>query len=318
MRGRHAQHGLSLVELMVALTVGLFLLGMASAVYLLTSQTSKASSLHAQMNEDATLALELLAHQVRLAGYSDFRAGADERSFQGQALMGCDGGFANANNSTNTANFEDLSCSASASGPDALTIRYQASALNSHEITLAGGARLPANCVHEGIEAWSPGPGLPNIPLAENRFFVAPDPANDAAPSLRCRGRSGSGFSNVGTLVPNIEDLQVLYALTRLPAEGEPLPHQVTAYREGGEVDAWSRVAGARLCVVARTAEPVPGLTPALASYVDCNGVRVDGPGDARLRRAYTVTLMGRNLRPALPAAYAAGQNPWRKEGDGG
>lgn len=318
------QRGLSLVELMVALAVGLFLLGAVGSIYVATTQSTRGSTFEAQMNEDAALALELLRQQFQLTGFSGYQTGAnsDLRNFQGQAVTGCNGGFSNANLNSNTSNFADLACTSNTANtvPDAVTIRYEATLLNSFAV-LSGGVNRPANCAYEGIAAYDVGGGV-NISLAENRYFIAPDPANGNTPSLHCRGRTGAAanFSERVALIPNIEDLQILYAVTRLPVTDEALPHQVTAYLRADEITAlgagggaspWNRVAGARICVVARSPERVPGLTTELRQYVDCSGNRVTAPNDGLIRRAYVTTVMARNLRPGLPAPFAAGANPW-------
>jgi type IV pilus assembly protein PilW len=317
-RGRTAQRGLSLVELLVALTVGLFLLGAVGSIYVATSQSTRGSTQEAQMNEDANLALEILQQQVRLAGFSGFRAGA-ERNFQAQALFGCNGAF----NDVNEGDFNALACANNGANTnaDAFVVRYEATLLNSQPVTPAGGGgQLPANCVHEGIAPWFAA-GAANVSVAENRYFVAPDPANNNVPSLRCRGRvNAAGFSNVNTVIPNIEDMQILYAVTRLPAVDDVLPHQITGYLRADEVTAlptvggigpWSRVAGLRICLVARSTERFAALPEELRQYVDCTGARVTAPNDGLIRRAYTTTVMARNLRPGLPAAFVAGANPW-------
>jgi len=320
MASRKVQQGLSLVELLVALTVGLFLLGAVGSIYVATSQSTRGSTQEAQMNEDASLALEILQQQVRLAGFSGFRSGA-ERNFIDRAMFGCNGAF----NDINQDNFDLLACANNGANadPDAFVVRYQATLLNSQPVTpAAGGAQLPANCVHEGIAAWfAPAGGAANVSVAENRYFVAPDPANNNVPSLRCRGRvNGGGFSNAATIIPNIEDMQILYAVTRLPGVDEVLPHQITGYLRADEVTAlptvgaigpWSRVAGARICLVARSTERFAALPAELRQYVDCTGTRVTAPNDGLIRRAYTTTVMARNLRPGLPATFAAGANPW-------
>lgn len=330
-RGRHLttrpiQRGVSLVELLVAMTVGLFLLGAVSSIYVATSQSTRGSTQEAQMNEDATLGLEILQQQLRLAGFSGFRAGA-ERNHQGRSLSGCNGAFSNVNNTTNEINFDLLTCANNAANatPDALVVRFQATTLNSQPVTpAAGGAQQPANCVHEGIAAWfdpdGAGPAVA-VALAENRFFVAPDPANGNVPSLRCRGRvNAATFSSVSTIIPNIEDMQILFAVTRLPAVDEVLPHQITGYLRADQVNAlpavggigpWSRVAGARICLVARSTERFARLPVALRQYVNCAGNRVTAPDDGLIRRAYTTTVMARNLRPGLPAPFVANTNPW-------
>lgn len=314
------QRGMSLVELLVAMTIGLFLIGAVAAIYVATSNSSRGSTLESQMNEDASLALEMLQQQIRLAGYSGFAA-AGNRNFQGMGIRGCDAGFDdNASNS----NFDAMTCNADADGPDALAIRYEASALNTQP-TAAG---LPTNCSFNGITAWDIGAGVV-IPLADNRYYIAEDDTNDNIPTLFCKGKDGStpggGFDVATPLVPNVEDMQITYAVTAAPVNDEPMPHQITGYVDaadavlGATLDNWSRVAGVRICLLVRTSQPVPagGSGRAeLGSYVDCNGVRQDGSDDGFLRRAYHTTVQLRNMRPAVPAGYTLNpdgsvRNPW-------
>lgn len=318
---RRTQQGLSLVELMVALTIGLFLLGAVGIIYVNTATTSRSSTLESQMNEDAALALELLQQQIRLTGFSNVDA-SGSRLFPGQAVRGCDGGFAD-----NSAVFLDpasppvLTCNGGA-GPDALAVRYEASLLNSQSVTDAGGVQRPGNCAHEGITAWNAlaegAATATAMPLADNRYYIANDA--DGTPSLFCQGRTDAGFGNATALIPNIEDMQVQYAVTALPSVGNPIPHQVAGYVDadhavlGDPAINWSRVAALRVCLVARSARPVPTGDNAVADigrYIDCAGAE-QTPNDRFLRRAYVTTIQLRNMRPGLPSDYELGGDPWQ------
>jgi type IV pilus assembly protein PilW len=326
--------GLSLVELMVSLTIGLFLLGAVGIIYVNTVTTSRSSTLESQMNEDAALALELLQQQIRLTGFSNVNI-AGNRLFSGQAVRGCDGGFSS--NDGGSA-FTALACNAAGTGPDAIAVRYEASLLNSQTARNAAGGDRPGNCAHEALEPWGAltaleGAIVDNISLADNRYYIANDV--DGTPSLWCQGRTGAGFGAATALIPNIEDMQVQYAVTALPTVGNPIPHQVAGYVTADQSVAagpvlgtpavnWSRVAAMRVCLVARSARPVPTgdnpvgtanpdgttLVAGLGTYLDCDGVSQTAT-DRFVRRAYVTTIQLRNLRPGLPADFD-GQNPWQ------
>lgn len=314
-----SQRGVSLVELMVAMTIGLFLMGAVGIIYVNTSTTSRSSTAESQMNEDATLALELLQQQIRLAGFSNV-VPAGTRKFTGRAVFGCDGGFTD--NAAGTA-FEALACKADTAGPDAIAVRYEASVLNSQSVSTTG---LPGNCAHESIADWdasTEGAASADLmALADNRYYIANDA--DGTPSLFCQGRTGAGFGAATALIPNIEDLQVQYAVTPLPKAGDPIPHQVAGYVDastevggaevlGGTADNWSKVAALRICLLARTARSAPtgdNSTSDLGSYVDCNG-NPQTNTDRFIRRAYVTTIQLRNMRPGLPSDYVAGSDPW-------
>ena len=67
---RRSQNGLTLVELMVAMTIGLFMLIAIGLVY----STSKTGFSYAantvRMSEDATFALDMMSRDIRMAGYA--------------------------------------------------------------------------------------------------------------------------------------------------------------------------------------------------------------------------------------------------------
>lgn len=328
LRALHRQRGLSLVELMVALTIGLFLMGAVGIIYVNTATTSRSSTQESQMNEDAALALELLQQQIRLTGFSNVDP-TGNRLFPGQAVRGCDGGFTDTGS-----DFSALACNAGGTGPDALAVRYEATLLNSQPITV-GGVTSPANCAYESLAAWNAlaeGAATATLlSLADNRYYIANDASNGNTPTLFCQGRTGAAFGNATALIPNIEDLQIQYGVTALPSAGNPIPHQVAGYVDasnavlGAPAINWSRVAALRLCLVARSARPVPTgdnplgtanpdgttATAGLGTYIDCAGVSRTVT-DRFIRRAYTTTIQLRNMRPGLPSDYVLGEDPWR------
>lgn len=302
--GRRTHQGFGLIELMVALVIGLLLVLVATSAYLQTASGARFAVQQAQMNGDAAIALDTLAAQIRVAGAS--AQGADgKRVFRDQALLACDGGFTGA---TATAAFGLLRCNNSATANDAVALRYQADALNT--ATLADGT-TPSNCTGLGLSR-SPVNGA-NVYLADNRFYIANDNTNDNKPTLYCRGATGAAtMGAAAALVPNVESLQIRLALTRAPVVGEIAPHQITAWVPpshpllavpGGE---WGRVAGIDICIVMRSDTSVArdGLTMnEVTGYLDCAD-QFQTAQDGRLRRAYRTTLWLGNLRPALPLPH--------------
>lgn len=219
---RRAARGMTLVELLVAMTIGLFLIITVVSVYITTTTSSRYNVLAAQMNEDAALAIELLQENIRLAGYAG-QSPAGVRNFSEIPLLGCDGGFTQASES---GPFSALACNGGTQS-DALAVRYEATSLNSQ---LAGAPPIPSNCSSNGIAPSLQSSGS-TISLADNRFYIANDAANAGTPTLFCRGSDGAAtFSATAALIPNVENLQIRYAITRVPTVGEVMPHQVTAY----------------------------------------------------------------------------------------
>ena len=128
-------------------------------------------------------------------------------------------------------------------------------------------------------------------------------------------------FGNETALIPNIESMQIRYGVTLAPMVDEPLPHQITGYVTASSttlatpanLKGWERVAAVQICLVARSSQVVPrdGLDPNITGrYLDCNNNEVVN-ADGRVRRAYQTTIQLRNMRPAIPLNYIAGQDPW-------
>lgn len=311
------QRGFTLVELMVALALGLFLVGVVGFTYLQAASGTRFGALESQMNEEGALALDTLRSQLRLAGYSE--TGADGlRLLKESPLRGCDGGFTSA---TETGALESLACQGGG-GNDAIALRFQATAFNT-QMVLASGTNtpLPANCTNVGIAATALAPKV-GPSFADNRFYIATDPTNDNVPTLYCRGSDGPGsFSAAAALVPNVENLQLRYAITRRPTAGEVPPHQVTALVSASDLppgDGWARVAAVELCLVVRSARAVPrdGLNMNdTTRHIGCDGA-VHTATDGRLRRAYRAMVPLPNVRPTLPQPYDASAgavaNPYR------
>lgn len=66
---RPRQQGFSLIELMVAMTIGLVVLAAVGYVYLSSRQSFRLADSMSRMQENARLAIETMARDVRMAGY---------------------------------------------------------------------------------------------------------------------------------------------------------------------------------------------------------------------------------------------------------
>ena len=318
---RFRQSGLSLLELMVSLVLGLFLVGVVSMTYIQTASGTRFGALESQMNEDGALALSLLRSQLELAGYSA-RGANGKRLFRGVSLRGCDGGFTEA---TEKGAFDNLACN---NGNDsaALAVRYQATLQNTQTILPSTGGERPGNCSNVGMTESNVN-GV-DVFLADNRFYIDADSSNGNAPTLYCRGSDGTGMADASSLVPNVERLRIRYAITRAPESGQVPPHQVTALVNASNAllfnaADWARVAAVELCIVMRTARPVArnGVSDAdTAHYLDCDGKADTDSTDGRLRRTYRTLVHLPNLRPGIPSPFKVENgvvaNPYAALGD--
>lgn len=64
-----SQHGFSLVELMIAITLGLIVVGAIGYLYLGSRQAFRTTDAMSRIQENARYALQTMAHDVRMAGY---------------------------------------------------------------------------------------------------------------------------------------------------------------------------------------------------------------------------------------------------------
>lgn len=274
------------MEVVVALAIGLVVLGAVLATYLSAGMSQRVQAATAQMDEDGQLALRLLSSELMLAGYSEpsgVQTAGTVPSFQRVAvpffLLECGAGLAGAAGPCATRLSNQV-------GALALVVSYQATARNT---LLASG--LPSDCR---------GYGLRNAPLVVNRYYLS---SANGVLSLQCLGSAvdvdGGPFANA-PVVSNIEGLKLWYAQT---GDADPkrqvLRHVAAAQLQGAVSDSASpfdSVVSVRLCVLVRSVEPV-SKEAAQRPYRDCD-FQTQSSSDGRLRRAYFTTVALRNKMP--------------------
>lgn len=274
----HAQHGLSLVELLVGLTLGLTVIAAAVALYLSSGHAYRSTQAVAQLTEDASVALTLLRTQIAQAGYGT-PTGVDgtgqmSRTFTGPGLFGCTGGITPS--SIGASALDDLACHNDSAQPDAIVVRYEADTRN----TLPTSAGIPTDCLGNSTPLVD---GTHHV--ADNRYFVKDH-------TLFCRG---NGHSVAQPLVDHIVSLQIRYGVSA-PSAGDPevrtlrflSAQEVSAPSAPGAASPlWRQVTAVRLCLVMRSELEVQD-TP--MSYANCQGVTQTAP-DRRLYRTFHTTV---------------------------
>jgi len=115
---RSRMQGLSMVEVMVSLVIGLVVVGAVMVSYLSAGKLSRQQAAYAEMNENAQIALGILTKDLLLAGYAQpsqyvtvGTVTTTSRTYTGRPVFGCDTGFANANASP------PVTCNASGGSP---------------------------------------------------------------------------------------------------------------------------------------------------------------------------------------------------------
>lgn len=289
------QTGKGLIELLVAIAIGLIILTTVLAIYVTTSKTTKASTIEAEMNEDGALALNILQQQLKLAGFSNYTNSATSgKNFQGTAVFGCTKGFS----STSVA-FDSLACKTD--GEAAFAIRYEADTINTFQ-TGTGAAARPTNCSFQSISnaTQSDADATKNYYLADNRYYIKEDSENGGRKTLFCRGMNGASHTDETALVANVEDMVITYAIRGPEVDGKP-SQQIVGYvsandnKLGTTKKNWQdRVIGINICLLMSTQNTVSA-DGGTKKYKDCTGAEQTS-SDRKLRRSYTTTIMFRNL----------------------
>lgn len=302
--------GRTLVELLIAITIGIVVLGALTVVYLSTGLSGRQSTAVARMNEDAATALSFIAPQLRMAGFSLPRKSVQpgsamvdgvqkslpDRFFIGAGIRACDHGFA----SSTAATFADLSCSTASTGPAAFALRFESA--DPASTTDSQRELLPPNldCLGRAIDASKYTVGELNgvsYPLVESRFWAAPNSSSGTS-DLSCAGNGGTGSAVFRSqpLVQHVEDMRLRFGVAKDGQSADVVQYLNTAAEVdalGGSTDQnWSRVVTVRLCLLMRSADPAPAGVG--SNYVDCNGGTVTS-SDSVIRRAYVQTIALRN-----------------------
>lgn len=280
MRGRPGrQAGLTLVELIIAMVIGLTVVGAGLAMYVSSGFSSRGGSALSQMTEDASIALSLLRSQVAMAGYSKATgSNADGiiKEYNGDVIFGCTGGAT----SRVTDALSAMTCSGDDDLPDSLVVLYQADISN----TVPDSSNQPTDCLG------NPVPVVSGLRIAENRYYLS-------GTTLNCKG---NGHTIPQPLVENVVEMKISYGVagTRLAGTTEVTDNVATKYAtakqisgtEGLAAARWKQVTSARICIVIRSDTPVlDEPTP----YTGCT--RSVTPTDKYLYRAFTTTVVLQN-----------------------
>jgi type IV pilus assembly protein PilW len=322
---RRRSRGLTLIELMVSMTIGLVIVLATIGAYLGSAGAGRMAEAQGRMNEDAQAALAILSQQLKMAGNNPNQPKRAANSRRNPvydapvwtttftptafAIRGCDGPFSNI---TSTSALDGLTCASTSTTtlPDSIAVNYEADRYN----TIPTTAGQPTDCVGNALTTVTAtvtatntaGTGTLTISVpyyvADSRFYIATSSAI-VSPSLYCKGNGGAAQP----LVENIENMQFTYGTVPAAATSTSasIAGYLTAYNVINEANLaalasdalrWEKVVAVRICVVARSENPIVP-DSASARYLKCDGTIENNPPDLRLRRSYSTTVVLRNRR---------------------
>jgi len=281
---RMTQRGFSLIELMVACTIGLILTMLIGQIFINSRAVFASTDNLGRLQENARYALLLLSRELRQTTYKSDPRAPRNVVFALPTLTGTDGG------TTGTP----------ASGvPDILTVRFQGSGdgLGTADGTIQ-------DCIGTKIDS-----GVTVV----NTFFIMNDPNNSNEPTLYCTTEVPPVGCTITTcapctaattcfpLVPGVENMQVTYGEDKIgapPATLSPdgsIDRFVTADPTTG-VAVWDNVLSVRVSLLMRTADRVANAPIPSSTAYSMSGTNVYAPGnDTRLRRVFTTVVGLRN-----------------------
>lgn len=201
LRCAHRHAGLSLVELMISLTIGMFVV-LAGASLLLSTKSGYAAQSEAALIEDTgRYALENIARSVRQAAYENWDA--DEAPIVSKATYSANIAGFDARTLKSASEGIDITLPKSVNGSDVLVIRFFGSGAGPN------GDGTMVNCAGFSV----PVP-TSQADAEEERgwsiYYVAEDATGE--PELYCKYRGDSGWT-AQAIARGVESFQVLYGV---------------------------------------------------------------------------------------------------------
>lgn len=328
---RALQAGRTLIELVIAMAIGLVIVIGVSSLYLSSSGISRTANQISTAEQGGQLALLLIGDSMKRAAYGEI-IGSDYAA-QGQTLMdgvhlaGCTG-------TTFTDPFPayalpplpqtppDLTCGV-ASGGDSIYVRYQAAPVVAQMLPAAALAISMRDCGASDLfqnQVLSPqqlraGAGLERR-IVTNVFRR--DPVNN---TLDCAGYGAAAFQ---TLLQNVVEFRVFYrfddvayaagssGVTNAAPFGGSIRDAAAINAMAGAIDPWNYVVAAMVCLTVRTDEigvstgastatPMPRC-PVTAAEAETGLGLFTTVTDGRIHRSFSQVFTLRNRATPSPS----------------
>ncbi|NMM87803.1 prepilin-type N-terminal cleavage/methylation domain-containing protein [Rhodococcus sp. SRB_17] len=276
------QRGVTLIELMVGLAIGLLVVAVAMGALMVSRGISGTVSDASGIQQQGAYILRVIGQQLRQAG--SLYLNPDPAGGAGTDVLGAVVFEIKADAHGGGNSFEQQDTLAG--GDDTVTTgfrRYQDSVFFADNATnsVIGTDFLARNCV-----------GAPGNTKTDERVESVFTFANG---NLRCGGNGAAAQP----IAQNVAQFQVTYLVQTTDATGPKVQ-----YRKGSDMPpaaadpAWRRVQGVQICLVLYGSEPID--MPAGSSYTDCQGDSVDmttltGPRKNRMHLLFHNTFQLRS-----------------------
>jgi len=282
MPDRQKQSGMTLLELMLAMMLGLFIVAGVGTVYLGSKQSYATRDQISELDENARMALRVLTEHIEHAGY----AGSSGMQVQNYILpSGATVTQKTCGSTQNPRNPNIINSAADGTpgnGGDTIGVSYLADEGLSIDCS---GSRLNADCMPDKTPSRDFG-------QVYNAFRVDPDNFRNAVgykvPALQCGGSNVTGRQ---PWAQGVENIQFRYGVDMngdLAADNYWTATQVQAG------NAWNRILSVQVALLMRSIEPVYPDSQS-TSYQLLDQTIAVGP-DRYKRAVYTTTIRLRNV----------------------
>ena len=286
---RSYSRGISLIEILISLVIGLVVVGAVLISMIGSGKAGRYQAAYTQMNEDAQIGLSILSRELQQAGASlptglapvvpatvpPTLALVFASLAGGTYVIGCDTGFVNPR-------AVPLVCGVGTQA--AFEVVYEADLRTT--APQGGGAGTPSDCLGNSIAGAAPF-------IARNRYFISV--STYGRPELSCA--STNPLTGSQPLVENVEAMALSYGVAVTAAPTQVVRYVTATDIRGVGPAEWFNVISVRVCLVVRSTDPVLDNGEDSPAYTDCAGAK-QTPTDRYLRRAYFTTAAIRNKMP--------------------
>jgi type IV pilus assembly protein PilW len=252
--------GFTLIEIMIALLLGVFLLGGVIGIFISAKQTNREQDALSRLQENGRFAMEFLARDIRMADYRGCQTATPPSldvtvNVANVPLTGTDGGV----DATNSA----------LDPPDTINVRWSENGCAAHS------APLDADGCPTDL----------NKECSQNRVY--------GVSASKALYQNTTGFE----IVEGVENMQILYGVDSEITVADPDGDGVANYYLPGTVANfpaavdWAKVVSVRISLLLQTIDDNIASRPLPYTY---NGGTTT-PADHRIRRIYNSTFALRN-----------------------
>lgn len=243
---KRRQTGLSLIELMVAMLIGLFLLTSIASSYISSKKSSIKTNELTRLEDNGRLALEVLSRAIEHTGYTPINGEMLVKQFIDDDTQVISETCTNGTKSVINKSIFNKKVTQDNKAGDGIAIMFNG---DSRVFTDCSGGILEAACQ-------VPPPGTPPIGASQiqhriyNAFFLKNS-------ELRC---VGSRDNDEQTIADGIENIQFLYGLSSTGEEVERYVNATTVKaldKLNPLVEIWNNVVSVQIAVLVRSQKPV-------------------------------------------------------------